>query len=286
MSWEPEIVVTKALARQLVAEQFPELAREPVAPLGAGWDYTAFRVGPGLVFRFPRRAVVLPGMEREVAVLPRLAPALPLAVPAAEHVGEPSEWFPWRFFGARFIPGEEPLGLDEDARHALAAPLARALRALHGCTADELPEDGNRRADMARRVPWTRAALAEIGVEAEDVLAQAERLSASTVTVVCHGDLHLRQVLVDDGRLSGIIDWVDICRGDPAIDLSLLWSLVPRDAFDGFLAEYGSVSEESLLRARVLALGLNATLAAYARAEGNEPLEREALAGVRRAATP
>ena len=43
---------------------------------------------------------------------------------------------------------------------------------------------------------------------------------------------------------------------------------------------------ESLLRARVLALGLNATLAAYARANGDALLEREALAGVRRAASP
>ena len=106
-------------------------------------------------------------------------------------------------------------------------------------------------------------------------------------TAVCHGDLHVRQVLVsDDGSLAGIIDWVDVCRGDPGIDLLLLWSFLPPGARAGFLEEYGPVSDESLLRARVLALDLGAVLALYARHEGLADLEREAVGGLDRAAIP
>ena len=61
-------MVDAELAARLLAAQFPQLER--VEALGAGWDYSAFRVDDEYVFRFPRRAVVLPGMEREIATLP------------------------------------------------------------------------------------------------------------------------------------------------------------------------------------------------------------------------
>ncbi len=99
---------------------------------------------------------------------------------------------------------------------------------------------------------------------------------------VCHGDLHFRQLLVDGGDLTGIIDWVDVCRSDPGVDLQLLWSFLPPAGRDAFLDEYGPVSEGSLLRARVLALFLNAILAQYGHAEGMRPVAAEALAALDR----
>ena len=74
------------------------------------------------------------------------------------------------------------------------------------------------------------------------------------------------------------------CCGDPAIDLSLVWSFLPRAGREAFFAAYGPVSEATLLRARVLALFLSGTLAVYAHREGRPTLEREALAGLDRAA--
>jgi len=276
--WHPEHVVDVQLATRLVGEQFPQFER--LERLGEGWDYSAFLADDAFVFRFPRRAVVLPGMEREIATLPRLE--LPVAIPAALFVGEPALDFPWRFFGARYIEGDEPLDVTEETRGRVSLDLARALRALHAHDPVDLPEDANQRADMARRVPWARAALAHVGVDAEQVLGEAEKLGRLGATALCHGDLHVRQVIVTD-HLNGIIDWVDVCRANPGIDLSLLWSFVPRDLFDTFLSEYGAVSEESLLVARVLALGLNATLASYGADVGHVALEREARAGVARA---
>jgi aminoglycoside phosphotransferase (APT) family kinase protein len=276
MTWRPEIVVDQALAAGLIHDEFPQLER--VEWLGEGWDYTAFRVDQDFVFRFPRREVALPGMGREIATLPRLE--LPVAVPKPLFVGEPKLGYPWRFYGARYIPGREPLEVTDEVRRRVSLDLARTLRALHTHEAADLTEDANRRADMTRRVPWAREALAEFGVDAEDVLASAEKLTPRPdAGVLCHGDLHIRQLLVGDA-LNGIIDWVDVCRADPGIDLSLLWSFVPRDMFDMFLSEYGSVAEESLLVARVLALGLNATLANYARHVGNAALARAAIEGV------
>jgi aminoglycoside phosphotransferase (APT) family kinase protein len=47
-----------------------------------------------------------------------------------------------------------------------------------------------------------------------------------------HGDLHPRNILVDRGRLSAVIDWGDVTRGDPATDLAAIWMLFPPRAHD------------------------------------------------------
>ena len=72
----------------------------PIRPFAEGWDYTIWLVDEDWAFRFPRREIAVPGVRIEIAVLPRIAPRLPLPVPAAELVGEPTDEFPWPFFGS------------------------------------------------------------------------------------------------------------------------------------------------------------------------------------------
>jgi aminoglycoside phosphotransferase (APT) family kinase protein len=293
--WTAELVVDEELARGLL-QQFPELTVESLRPLSEGWDYTIWLVDETWAFRFPRREVVVPGTMRELATLPKLAPLLPIAVPEPVYVGEPTEGFPWPFFGSALLPGRElgDAALAEEARIEVGRALGRFLRALHDAdVAHDLPADGNRRADMSDRVPKTRAQLAELEelglwqrpASVDRLLDEAERLSPSPRSTVVHGDLHFRQVLVDDdARLSGVIDWVDICRSDPAIDLPMLWSYLPIRGREAFVAEYGAVAEDQFMRARVIALSLSASLAHYGHRERFPMIEREAIAGLRRAA--
>lgn len=277
--------VDEARARRLIREQFPELPADDVMLVSEGWDYVVHRVDAEWAFRFPRREVVVPGTEREIAVLPLLD--VPLAIPRPEFVGEPSRGYPWPFYGARYIPGAEATGLDEDARARLARPLARFLRALHAHVVD-LPVDLQRRADMPYRVPRTRHALTAIvdlwraPPHVEEVLREAEALPPSAPTAVVHGDLHFRQLLVHEGELSGVVDWVDVCRADPGVDLVLYWSFLPPSGREVFRDEYGPVAGHSLLRGRVLALFLNAILARYGRDEGVIAVEAEAVASLER----
>jgi aminoglycoside phosphotransferase (APT) family kinase protein len=244
---------------------------------------------------------VVPGFERELAVLPRLAERLPLPVPTPMFRGRPADGFPWPFAGAALVPGREVAGVDltdaERIREAL--PLARFLRALHtlkprdvGDEQSLLPVDPNGRADMAMRVGRTVDRLAEaerLGVwhapaTVTGVLAAARALDpASEPATLAHGDLHIRHLLVGgDGHLSGVIDWVDVCRGDPGIDLGVYWSFVPPDGRIGFAAAYGPIHADTLVRARVPAVFLCATLAVYGRKRGDHALERGAVAALDR----
>jgi aminoglycoside phosphotransferase (APT) family kinase protein len=286
--WSAEEHVDEERARRLISAQFAPLPERSVVALSEGWDYAVFLVDDVWVFRFPRREVVVPGTEREIAVLPRLE--VPLAVPRPEHVGAPSEAYPWPFYGARYIPGGEAVGLDDETRERLALPLARFLRALHAHDLD-LPVDLQRRSDMSFRVPRVRRAVAAIAdlwqppPVVEEVLREAEELPPAEATAVVHGDLHFRQLLVDGGELSGVIDWVDVCRADPGQDLQVVWGLLPPGARAGFLAEYGPLPGDSLLRARVLALNLGSILARYGHDAGMPAVEAEALASLERTAT-
>jgi aminoglycoside phosphotransferase (APT) family kinase protein len=281
--WSPEVVVDAALARRLVAGQFADFADAPFSLLSEGWDNTVWRSGDW-VFRFPRREPVVAGLRREIAVLPRLR--LPLAVPRPELIGEPADGFPFPWFGARYLPGREPLGLSAAQRDGLGRPLGEFLRALHAQPGHGLPADANARADMGRRVPMLREALAQVGEPVpEDVAAAALELPPAAPGGLAHGDLHLRHLLVDEaGAPTAVIDWIDICRGDPAIDLPLYWCLLTPAARDDFRAAYPAVTDAQLLRGRVLALFLCAVLARYAHAVGDRALEDEARAGIRRAA--
>ena len=294
--WTAELVVDEELAWRLLG-QFPELEIESLRPFAEGWDYAIWLVNETWAFRFPRREIAVPGVGREIAVLPELAPLLPIPVPAPVFVGEPAEGFPWPFFGSALLPGRE-LGdavLGERARIELGRWLAAFLRRLHDAEVTfELPSDGNQRADMSVRVPRTRRQLGELealGIWSRSpvvdrVLEEAEALPPSQEpTAVVHGDLHFRQILVDEkGVPTGVIDWVDVCRSDPAIDLSMLWSYLPPEGRELFLSEYGAVSEDQLVRARVLALSLSAALAHYGHYEGFPAVEREAMRGLERAA--
>lgn len=299
--WSPEHLVGEARAGELITGQFPELGEGSLELLGEGWDSTVWLFDGRLVFRFPRRAVVVPGLLRETEALAVLAPLLPLQIPVALYRGRPDGDYPWPWSGSAYLPGREPAEVapteDQRARHGAA--LGRFLRALHDVDpasvrvdGEPLPVDIVRRADMPYRVEKLRPRLETLrrlemwrpppGLE--PLLAEAVALEPPRHLAVAHGDLHLRHLLIGaDSEPSAVIDWIDVCRADPAIDLPLYWGYLPPAGRETFHSAYGPVSPDGLLRARVLAVFLWATLAEYARDTGMEALGREAVAGLGRA---
>jgi aminoglycoside phosphotransferase (APT) family kinase protein len=292
--WAAEITVDEALARRLIGSQFPELELRSLGLIGQGWDMTVWLVDDRWVFRFPRREMVIRGLDNEIAHLPRLASLLPLPIPIPTFIGEPSSEYGWPFYGAPFLAGRElaEVALDDGGRAGLARPLGEFLRALHRTRLDaDLPLDPVRRADMSYRVPKTRERLAELeGLalwhappEAHELLDAAVELGPPKPTALVHGDLHLRHLLVDDtGQASAVIDWIDLSYNSPGVDLVLYWSVLPPEGRREFREVYGMIGDDQLLCARVLSLFLCGTLAVYGHHEGMPQLRREAVAGLER----
>ena len=257
-------------------------------------------------------------MQREIAVLPRLAARLPLPLPDPRFIGQPSARYSWPFFGARLLPGEElsDSGLPDSRRSAAAVAIGHFLRILHDpglvAAVDDagLPVDPMRRASAPIRAGKARDVLDRLvhrGVWPGDsrlrrFLDQAEHEAAGTgpaapvaaatepasgrgPLVVCHGDLHVRHLLVDrDGSATGVIDWGDLCLADPAVDLSIAYFGFAGRARAELLAAYGRpVGPGRELAARATAVSLAAALAEYAADDGRPGLLQECVAGLKRA---
>lgn len=313
-AWTPEREISLSAATSLLRSRFPVLAQADVQSFAQGWDNTAFLVrpeqGPELVFRFPRRAIALAGIRRELAWLPLLAPQLPLPIPVPTFRGEwgpattaSSDEPPWPYWGGKLLAGTE-LAIrvpDPAQRLPIAGQLGEFLRILHGLEPSRpgltgLPLDPNHRADPGHRAIGTTGCLARLADQgldapldaARELVSQAALLPApSGDAVICHGDLHARHVLLaEDLAISGIIDWGDLCVADPAVDLSIAFGTFEGPARQAFFASYGPIDAERELRARALAVSLNALLAEYALApqpNGERSFLNEVTAGIRRA---
>jgi aminoglycoside phosphotransferase (APT) family kinase protein len=90
------------------------------------------------------------------------------------------------------------------------------------------------------------------------VAAGAERVWKQSVAapdwpgppVWLHGDLHPANVVVSGGTLSGVLDFGELCAGDPATDLSAAWLLLPAGAAARFFEAYALADEATIQRAR------------------------------------
>jgi len=181
-----------------------------------GYDFQVAIVDDEWVFRFPRRSGVEEALELEIALLPVLAPALPVNVPSFEYISRNP-----LFVGYRLIRGQ-PL-VDEDAEGVRAF-----LEALQAPDSSALPVE---------RHDWVEAYREQCAeferlvfpVVDSDRRAQAKRLFGEVETLVdfrpslIHADLGPEHLLVRDGRLTGVIDWGDMRVGDPALDYA--WPL-------------------------------------------------------------
>ena len=292
--WVAEVEVTPERAFALIASQCPALEPETLELMGAGWDNTAYLVNGEWVFRFPRRTIAAPLLEAEGRVLPALAPRLPFPIPRPEWFGHPEAGYPWPFLGYRRLAGQvaSDAGLDDAARAALAQPLARFLRALHDVPRAEAegwgaPADAFGRLDGGRLERMVRPALADLiargtiddaapWLDILEVGLAALPLDSSLVLV--HGDFYSRHVLVDDERrLAGVIDFGDLHIGHPAVDLSVVWTLLPARARHAFFETYGPISARAAAAARLRALTSAIAQEAYGRDVGDAEIQREGL---------
>jgi aminoglycoside phosphotransferase (APT) family kinase protein len=286
--WAPTVVVDEAQARALITNAFPEVSVSKMTYIGAGWDNTAWRAND-IVFRFPRRGIARALMQTETTVLPRIAHALPLPISAPTHIGEPSHDYPYPWAGYRWMPGDTGCRCENINARASARSLGEFLRALHHLP-QPAPVDGWRGnvPGQVRKLSQTLNGMSPEtlpNVDAIRTLASALEHTRmhSGPDVLCHGDLYARHVLFTDGTPSGIIDWGDVHRGDPATDIAAAVMLFEREDHEPFHAAYGPIDRHTWQRARFRALFSGVYQVHYATSVSDVALERAGRAAIRRA---
>ncbi|SDU71687.1 aminoglycoside phosphotransferase family protein [Jiangella alkaliphila] len=244
------------LMRTLLREQHPDLAGEHVRPAATGWDNELWRLGDGLAVRVPRTERAPDLLRKEYRWVPELAPRLPLPVPVPLRWAEPSERFakPWAV--TTWVDGEPAdRAVITRGDHA-AETLAGFLRALHRPAPDDAPANADRGVDLAVVAAGVEdgfrslvpSALLPAVREVWDDAASAPPWAGPRTWL--HGDLHPANVTVADGTLAGVIDFGELCAGDPATDLAAAWTLLPVGASARFFAVYGGADDATVRRAR------------------------------------
>jgi aminoglycoside phosphotransferase (APT) family kinase protein len=292
--WSAEQVVSQQLAYQLINEQFPELEVIHLNELGEGFDNTVFAVNDCYVFRFPRRAIAVDLLKTENRILPQLVPYLPVEIPEPIFIGKPSNIYPWPFTGYRLVSGKTPGTLTNQTRLKSIKPLAEFLRELHHFPIQKAKEfslsyDPLHRLDISRRKQQLETHIEQLKLTGlwNDFLALDTYVSSlryidyKNREVLVHGDLHFRNLLVDDeGTLSGVIDWGDVHIGHPAVDLAIVYSFLPPEGRALFYEIYGHVDDETKKLAQFRAVYTSVVLLLYSHDLGDKKLmeaSRESL---------
>jgi aminoglycoside phosphotransferase (APT) family kinase protein len=281
-----EVPTSVALVEGLVAAQFPEWAELPVERVASfGTDHALYRLGGELVARLPRREVNVGSLRNERRWLPRLAPHLPLAVPIPAAEGQPGDGYPFEWSVYRWLEGEpaerEPIADLTQAATDLAAFIVALQRIDPSGGPTPGPHNAFRGEPLARRDRSTRKSIAALrdSIDAEAALAVwEEALEApewQRVPVWHHGDLDVGNLLVTDGRLSGVIDFGCLGVGDPAWDVAVAWKMLPTADRNVFRAAL-SVAEAPWIRARGCTLWQAVGALSYYTLETNRVLVLEA----------
>jgi aminoglycoside phosphotransferase (APT) family kinase protein len=255
-----EIEVDEHLARRMLAAQHPDLAGLRIVSIASGWDNCMLRLGDKLALRFPRRKVAAQLMQHEQRWLPQLKERLPLEIPAPIRVGIAQFQYPWDWSVTPWIEGETADLSPPDSSQGDV--LAAFFEALHRPAPAEAPHNPYRgvplreRADVfADRVARLEGRTTILDARVHALWSDALAAENDAAPTWIHGDLHPRNVLVAKGRLTGIIDWGDMARGDRAADLAAVWMLLPQlESRERAMAECRSVSAATWRRAKGWAL--------------------------------
>jgi len=257
------MIIDELLVYQLITAQFPEWANldiQRVEP--GGWDNRTFRLGHDLLVRMPSAPVYALKVEKEQEWLPKLTPHLPLPIPQPLAMGQPGCGYPWCWSIYRWIEGETAaVGAISDLS-IFASDLAEFLKALQridtkgglAAGAHNFYRGGSLKVYDAE----TRQAIDLLQDQIDAVAATAiwEAALASVwdkKPVWVHGDVSVGNLLVQNGQLSGVIDFGGLGVGDPACDLVMAWTFFTGEARIAFQKACG-LDSATWARARGWAL--------------------------------
>lgn len=257
--------ITPSLVEKLIKNQFPEFAHLNIQSVKIqGHDNRTFRLGSDMLLRMPTAEAYALKVPKEQELLPLLQPHLTIAIPTPLKMGHPSDDYPFPFSIYKWLDGESAnsVSIDDGSLECIALDLADFLKELQRIDASHgtLPGLHN----------WYRGA--HVSVYDKGARSQIEQLSGlidrdkammlweqamltkwQKPPVWIHGDFSSSNILIQDNKLSGVIDFGGMGIGDPACDLVIAWTFL-KDRSREVFKQNVSMDEDTWLRARAWCL--------------------------------
>jgi aminoglycoside phosphotransferase (APT) family kinase protein len=187
-------------------------------------------------------------------------------VPTPVRLGEPTQSYPWRW---SVVPWFVGVAADLQEPHPNQAKrFAFFLRSLHITAPSHAPQNSVRGVPLHHRAAVVEARMQRleqttnlITSEIKQIWNQALHTPMDVPAQWLHGDLHPRNILVENGAIAAIIDWGDITSGDVATDLAAFWMLFSdSNTRQQAIAEYRDLSEATQHRSKGWAILFAVTL--------------------------
>ena len=219
MTFPPaDVDIDAALVADLLRET--SFSSDGLEQVGTGFDNEIWRAGTVAV-RVPRRIAAVPLLRNEHQWLDELTAGLEIETPTILWRGEPNDRYPYPWTVTNWIDGELALRHGPLTSSASASRLGTALHTLHRIAPHDAPMNPLRGVALDQR---TESFVLHNERDGDGWLLRHFRhaLRAPRFTGQprwLHGDVHGGNVIVRDGELVGLIDFGDLCGGDPAGDL-------------------------------------------------------------------
>ena len=253
---EDQVDLSVGQVVDLVRRVFPQWAGLPVTRVSSSGTVSAlFRLGDGLVARFWLE-LRDPG-ELEADVLREAEAARWLAgvspVPTPRPVGlarvSADNPFPWAVY--TWVRGTVATEVDVAGSAVLARDLAGFVNAMRAQpTAGGRPFGDHWRGGLlADHDHWVTDCLNRSGglidtAAVGRLWSRLRGLPRPASDTWCHNDLMPGNLLVEGGRLAGVIDVGTVCVADPAVDLQPAWNLFDAGARAAYRQQLGVDDQE------------------------------------------
>lgn len=257
------IEITTELVRELIQSQFPEWNHLTIAPVDkSGHDNRTYRLGNEMTVRLPSHERYASAVQKELTWLPVFKPYLSLPIPAPIAKGEPTAEYPLPWSVNQWIEGSTVTDENITDLNTFAEDLAGFLIELEAIDASQgIPagiQNFHRGGNLAVYDQDTRSVIDVLPRPYDPTLlleiwelALATQYEAAPLWL--HGDVAVGNLLVQNGRLCGVIDFGTMGVGDPSSDLVMAWNFLDDRSRDIFLRRMNA-DQDMINRARGWAL--------------------------------
>jgi len=227
---EDQLSITAEQVRALVADQAPQWASRPVTVVPThGTVNSIFRIGEDLAARFPLQGDNHPDARSRLvaqgAAMTEFRQASPVPAPELVLVGEPGHGYPTAWSVQTWIEGATPTSRSLQDSATFAVDLAVLVSSLRGWPTNGRTFDGpNRGGDLRNHDAWMETCIARSDGFTDTsamrrLWTRLRDLPREDPDLMSHTDLIPGNLLVDGGRLVGVVDSGDFRAADPALDL-------------------------------------------------------------------
>lgn len=260
------VEITLSIVKKLILEQFPEWSNLPIEPVKQGGvDNRTFRLGKEMLIRLPSAEGYAAQVQKEQEWLPKLALHLSIAITKPLAQGKPSKDYPFNWSIYKWIDGESAniISLDDSQLQHIALQLAQFLNELHviNITDSYFPGThnfwrGSHPSVYDAQVRSVVKILHDV-VDIEKILTIWKKAMESKwekTPVWVHGDFASGNILIKDGNLAAVIDFGCMGVGDPACDLTIVWTFLTSESRNVFKSNLIGLDPHTWDRAKGWAL--------------------------------